>query len=155
MISCKTYEQLSKEELYSLLKLRQDVFIIEQASIYGDIDDLDEQALHYLVYQSTPNDSLGLLGYARSRKVQAKDTVKIERVVLHPSVRNEGLGKVLVNRVLKDALRLYPSAELVLSAQTLATGFYQKFGFEEFGQPYDDCGIEHIDMRYPLPNLSV
>ncbi|WP_339722580.1 GNAT family N-acetyltransferase [uncultured Paraglaciecola sp.] len=140
----KTFDQLTKDELYALLKLRQQVFIVEQASIYSDLDDYDQQAIHFL--ESDPPDHL--IAYARYRKVLQSDEVKIERVVLAAQARGLGLGKSLIVAILKDIKGAYPEAKITLSSQIDASEFYQRLGFVEFGEKYDDGGIMHIGMVY-------
>lgn len=146
---CKTFEALSKDELYALLKLRQDVFIIEQNSIYADLDDYDQEAIHYL--DVDPQDNL--IAYGRYRKTShcddlKSDEVKIERVVLATQARGQGLGKSLIIAMLGDIHREYPLGKITLSSQVDVSEFYQRLGFVEFGEEYDDGGIMHVGMVY-------
>ncbi|MGS2721345.1 GNAT family N-acetyltransferase [Paraglaciecola aestuariivivens] len=139
----KSFVQLTKNELYALLLLRQQVFIIEQQSIYPDLDELDQVAMHVL-----ENDEAGqLLTYARYRLDELANKVKIERVVLHPSQRGKGKGKALINYILAQIKQQYPEHLVELSSQLEASEFYQHFGFVCQGQPYDDGGVMHIDMH--------
>ena len=145
----KTFEELSNNELYALTKLRQDVFIIEQNSIYADLDDLDQTAIHYLEFDQQDN----LIAYGRYRKISHCDDVengevKIERVVLAAQARGLGLGKSLIVAMLADIQREYPLAKITLSSQVEASEFYQLLGFFEFGEVYDDGGIMHVGMVY-------
>ncbi|MFT6989455.1 MAG: ElaA protein [Paraglaciecola sp.] len=140
----KTFDQLTKEELYALLKLRQQVFIVEQNSIYNDLDDCDQEAIHFLEHD--PQDRL--IAYARYRKISQNDEVKIERVVLAEQARGLGLGKSLIVVMLKHIQGEYPDAKITLSSQVDAGEFYQRLGFAEFGEVYDDGGIMHIGMVY-------
>jgi ElaA protein len=140
----KTFEQLTKNELYALLKLRQQVFIVEQNSIYCDLDDYDQEAIHFLEHD--PQDRL--IAYSRYRKISQNDEVKIERVVLSEQARGLGLGKSLIVAMLQDIKRKYPLARITLSSQLDASEFYQRLGFFEFGEKYDDGGIMHVGMVY-------
>jgi len=140
----KTFEQLTKDELYALAKLRQQVFIIEQNSIYLDLDDCDQDAMHYLDFNQQGN----LIVYARYRKIVQIDEVKIERVVLAAQARGLGLGKSLMVGMLKDIQGEYPLAKVTLSSQIDASDFYQRLGFVEVGEVYDDGGIMHVGMVY-------
>jgi ElaA protein len=143
-MQAKTFEQLTKNELYAVSKLRQDVFIIEQNSVYCDLDGLDQSSLHYL-----DNDEKGMLqGYARFRQVEKINIVKIERVVLTKAMRGTGRGKWLILVLLNDIKRDLPTVNITLSAQIEAIRFYQKLGFTEQGEPYEDGGIPHITMLY-------
>jgi ElaA protein len=140
----KTFEELSKDELYALATLRQQVFIVEQNSIYSDLDDYDQTAIHYL--DVDPQDKL--IAYARYRKIPQLDEVKIERVVLARQVRGLGLGKSLIVTMLKDIQDEYSLGKITLSSQTDASEFYRRLGFVEFGEVYDDGGILHVGMVY-------
>lgn len=140
----KTFEQLTKDEFYALAKLRQQVFIIEQNSIYSDLDDCDQEAMHFLECDSQDC----LIAYARYRKISLFDEVKIERVVLAAQARGLGLGKSLVVAMLKHIRGQYPVAKITLSSQIDASEFYQRLGFVEFGEVYDDGGIMHVSMVY-------
>jgi ElaA protein len=145
----KSFEELSKDELYALAKLRQQVFIVEQNSIYSDLDDCDQEAIHYLDVDQQDN----LIAYGRYRKISfcddvKSDEVKIERVVLAAQARGLGLGKSLIVAMLADIQGEYPEAKITLSSQVDASEFYQRLGFVEFGEVYDDGGIMHIGMIY-------
>jgi len=140
----KTFEELSKDELYALAKLRQQVFIVEQNSIYSDLDDYDQTAIHYVDFDPQEN----LIAYARYRKILQFDEVKIERVVLASQARGLGFGKSLIITMLTDIQGEYPLAKITLSSQIDASEFYQRLGFVEFGEAYDDGGIMHVGMVY-------
>jgi ElaA protein len=152
----RTFAELSKEELYALLKLRQQVFIIEQNSIYSDLDDCDQEAIHYLHVDQQDN----LIAYGRYRKISHRDDmknndvnsdeVKIERVVLAAQARGLGLGKSLIVAMLGDIQGEYPLAKITLSSQLDASEFYQRLGFVEVGEGYDDGGIMHVGMVYQV-----
>ena len=146
---CKTFEALSKDELYALAKLRQDVFIIEQNSIYTDLDDNDQTAMHYLDFDQQNK----LIAYARYRKISQLAEVKIERVVLATQARGLGLGKSLIVVMLKDIQREYPLAKIILSSQIDASEFYRRLGFVEYGEVYDDGGIMHIGWFIKVDRL--
>ena len=140
----KTFEQLTKDELYALMALRQQVFVVEQQSIYLDLDHLDQQSIHYLHF----DDAQALNIYARYRFTDLVNEVKIERVVISRPHRGQGKGKELIRAMLTDILTVNPQANIKLSSQIDACEFYQKLGFELQGEPYDDGGIEHIDMQF-------
>lgn len=137
-----SFEQLSSQQLYQILQLRQWVFIEEQQSIYNDIDGLDQTATHWCVFAQNQ-----LAGYARSRAATDVATIKIERVVNHPQWRGKGLGKQLIAAILAEVKQSHPAFNIELSAQLDVLPFYQYFGFVEYGDPYDDGGILHKAMR--------
>jgi ElaA protein len=138
----KTFEELSKNELYALAKLRQQVFIVEQNSIYTDLDDHDQEAIHFLDFDLSGK----LTAYARYRWEKSANKVKIERVVLDKSVRGKGQGKRLMQRMLSDINLNYPKLTIILSAQVNVCYFYHSLGFITQGDVYDDGGIDHINM---------
>ncbi|MEP0355834.1 GNAT family N-acetyltransferase [Paraglaciecola sp.] len=137
----KTFNELDIRELYAICKLRQDVFIVEQNSIYNDLDGLDQTSVHFLDI----NDNEEIIGYARYREV-GKEHFKLERVVLREDSRGGGRGKTIIEQMLTDIRLTTPSAKISLSAQTNALKFYHSLGFQAVGEPYDDGGIEHITM---------
>ncbi|WP_133469412.1 GNAT family N-acetyltransferase [Paraglaciecola marina] len=137
----KTFKELDIDDLYAICKLRQDVFIIEQNSIYADLDGLDQISIHYL----DTNQDDELKGYARYRETE-EGHFKIERVVLKREARGTGVGKSILNAILKDIKRISNDAKVSLSAQTNALRFYHLLGFQEVGEAYDDGGIEHMTM---------
>lgn len=140
----KTFEQLSRDDLYAIAKIRQDVFIVEQNSVYVDLDGLDQEAIHYLLEDQKKL----LIGYGRYRVLALSKQVKIERVVLLKQHRGKGKGESLINTMLQDIKATFVDFKIALSAQTTACEFYHRLGFVEFGEPYDDGGIEHIGMLY-------
>jgi ElaA protein len=141
------FSELSLSQFYALAKLRQDVFIIEQQSIYSDLDGLDSDAIHFLCW---PTKALApqLLAYARYRFCVAGKEVKIERVVCRDVARGQGLGKQLMLQILQDIKTQHTGIKISLSAQIEAQAFYQALGFIAHGERYDDGGIEHITMYY-------
>lgn len=141
---CK-FAQLSGLRLQSIWALRQQVFIIEQQSIYADIDGLDPQAWHLLLEQQGQ-----LLGYARLLGDAACDCYRLQRIVLAKEVRGQGLGNRLMAQMIAKAQALNEHRLLRLSAQVHLQSFYRNLGFQPQGSEYDDGGIMHIDMQRPL-----
>ena len=143
-----TFPQLGVDNLYDLLQLRDQVFVVEQASIYGDLDGLDRPALHLL-----GRDGRGArVAYARRLPPGSKrdGEVAIGRVVIAPAGRGQGLGKQLMQLALDTAARHFPGTPLWLSAQVDKIGLYRQFGFVDQGDAYDDGGILHRDMCRPV-----
>ena len=139
------FEELSRDELYALLALRQQVFVVEQSSAYADLDFLDQRAEHLLATAGAR-----LVGYARCLSPSAeKPHASFGRLVVAPDHRGKALGKELVRRALA---RLSESAchDVQISAQLYLEDFYAQFGFARSSRPYDDTGILHIDMRLTL-----
>lgn len=142
---CHPFEGFTPHALYEMLQLRDRVFVLEQQSIYGDVDGVDLHCHHLL----GRDDQGRLLAYARliAPGVKYPDATAIGRVVLEPAARGKGLGNQLLAEAVAHSLRLYPGAPIMLSAQTAAQGLYERFGFVAVSEPYDDGGILHVDMR--------
>lgn len=131
-------------ELYDVLELRQRVFVIEQASLFPDIDWHDRVAEHLLA----TGDDGGLRGYLRIFAPGMKaDTASLGRVVVDETARGTGLGRVLVVEGLAHLARHHAAADVVISAQQHLERFYGALGFATESEPYDDAGIPHVDMR--------
>lgn len=140
-IKILTFSELSTNQLYDILKLRQAVFIEEQKSIYSDIDGFDQSASHLCVYL---NDTLA--AYTRLREVNEGQTLKIERVVTAKAFRRRKLASIIMDIIMDKVVNADTHLQLFLSAQTDVIDFYRKWGFESEGEPYDDGGILHKDM---------
>lgn len=141
------FEMLTVQQFYLIAKLRQDVFIVEQHSIYTDLDGLDQEAMHYLYWSSSQIDA-ELIGYARYRQLPSANNFQIERVVFSPAWRGKGIGTLMMCAMLQDIKANHQHAQIKLSAQIEAQLFYQNLGFLAVGDSYDDGGIEHITMAY-------
>jgi len=141
---CLPFEQLSTGQLYGILALRQEVFVVEQNCPYLDADGKDQQSYHVWAEQDGKT-----LAYARIVKpgVSYPD-VAIGRVVTSPSARRTGLGKELVRVTLENVRNLYGEVPIRLSAQSYLLGFYCGFGFEVITEPYMEDGIPHVGMVF-------
>ena len=140
--SWKTFDQLSKEELYELLSLRQSIFVVEQKSWYLDADGLDNCSLHLLIKL---NDVL--LGYLRLLPPKIKyDTPSIGRIAILENYRGNKIGSRLVKEGIQKSLEIFSTHSLTISAQEYLIKFYEDHGFKVFGEVYDEDGIPHIQM---------
>lgn len=138
----KAFPELTVYELYDLLKLRSEVFVVEQNCVFLDQDDKDQQCYHILIYS---RDQL----VAYSRLVPAGlsySEMAIGRVVTSPSARGTGMGKVVMEAAIEYCRKLFGPGDIRLGAQTYALGFYSALGFVPEGEVYDEDGIEHIEM---------
>jgi ElaA protein len=130
-----TFEDLDTTTLYEILRLRVDVFVVEQECPYPEIDGLDPSARHYWVEN---DDGLPV---AYLRVIDDGSTRRIGRVVTHQEARSQRLANRLMQHVLDST-----SGPWVLSAQTYLRRWYAGFGFTEQGVEYLEDGIPHIDM---------
>lgn len=149
----RNFPALRLDELYGLLRLRQDVFILEQQSFYLDLDGRDETARHLLVRAPLGGADM-LVGTLRLLPPRQDDgTVWIGRVALAREVRGQGLGAEMMRAALTESNEIYGAAPVALSAQIQQENFYRKFGFLPRGESYDDGGIAHIDMYLKNPDI--
>ncbi|GAA1203856.1 GNAT family N-acetyltransferase [Prauserella alba] len=133
---------LTAAELYDLLRLRVDVFVVEQNCPYGEIDGLDLLPTTWHVWAPGSAGDAGAAGCLRVL-AESDGVARVGRVVTAPSARGTGLGA----RLMDAAVEHIGDAESVLNAQTYAQGFYARFGYEPEGEEFDEDGIPHIAMR--------
>lgn len=144
--TCARFDELTVGQLYDLLQLRSQVFVVEQNCVFLDIDGLDRQTLHLL---GTGEDG-ALRAYTRliPPGVKAPDAL-IGRVVTAPAARGGGTGRALMAESVARCERLWPGHAITLHAQAHLERFYAGFGFAPVGEPYMEDGIPHIEMRKP------
>ncbi len=141
---CVPFDELGVRQLYELLALRSEVFVVEQNCVFLDIDGVDPQTWHLLGC----GDDGRLLAYARliPPGLKAADAV-IGRVVTAPSARRGGAGRALMAEALAQCERLWPAHPITLHAQAHLAPFYGSFGFTPVGEQYMEDGIPHQEMR--------
>ena len=133
---------LSNSQLYAALKLRQEVFAVEQASIYVDADGLDPEAIHMLHWQDGE-----LLAYQRCLPPGLQETEStLGRIVVAPAARGRNLGRELVRRGITHNLERWPQAAIRIHAQAHLEDFYRELGFVTQGDVYGLDGIPHLEM---------
>ncbi|MCA6438848.1 MAG: GNAT family N-acetyltransferase [Sediminibacterium sp.] len=138
----KPFEALSPYELYDAIKLRNEVFVVEQNCIFQDADGKDLDAFHLFIYQEEK-----LLAYSRliAAGLGYKE-MSIGRIVSSPAARGMGIGRVLVAESIKACKQLFGEGPIRIGAQYYLLNFYRSFGFKEEGDIYLEDGIEHIEM---------
>lgn len=143
----KNFDELSIDELYAVLHLRQEVFIVEQDCPYLDADNSDQNAYHLLCYEDNK-----LIAYLRAFKPGVKyEGSSMGRIVTEINSRGLGLGKEITKEGVKFLNKEYPNHEIVISAQHRLKNFYTDLGFIPRGEVYLEDDIDHIQM-YILPN---
>lgn len=141
-----SFDELSKRDLYELLAQRQNVFMLEQACLYPDIDGYDVEA-HHLLGWRTIDGRRQLAAYLRVMAPGTKyDEMSLGRVLTTQAGRGTGAGRALLARAIDCAERLYPGQRIRIGAQQYLERFYQSFGFQTVSAPYDEDGIMHIEM---------
>ncbi|WKD51194.1 GNAT family N-acetyltransferase [Microbulbifer spongiae] len=145
------FRELSIDQLYEILRARQQVFTVEQHCPYQDADGKDQFAWH-LTCWSTNHKTPQLMAYLRvlfpGRKYREP---AIGRVLTTEPSRGAGLGKALMDRAVQHTLSEYPKTAIRISAQQHLSRFYTGFGFEQVSPPYEEDGIPHIEMLRPAP----
>ena len=139
----KTFEQLSKQELYQILQLRAEVFVVEQNCPYQDIDELDFDSIHVCGYLDEE-----LVAYSRLIKPGSKYSgASIGRVITKKIIRSSGAGKALMNKSINECREQWKEGSIFISAQERLKKFYQDLGFITISEPYLEDGIPHIEMK--------
>lgn len=138
------FSALSADTLHRILALRADVFVVEQNCPYADPDPKDRVS-HHLWAEDERGDVVAVARVVPPGTSYAEPS--IGRVATAAAVRGTGLGRELMHRAIYHAQQLYPSADVVISAQHYLLRFYSDFGFQPEGDVYDEDGIPHIQMR--------
>ncbi len=144
----KKFSELTAQELHDLLKLRQDVFIIEQNCIYSDIDGSDPKAIHVLLYEGN-----SLVAYSRlfAPNIKFDGASAIGRIIVSPAFRGSKFGRLLIETSISLCNELYPNAEIRIEAQAKLETYYQKYGFKSVSEVYEVDAIPHLQMSI-FPN---
>lgn len=141
------FEQLSSNELYAMLQIRQQVFAVEQDCVYQDLDGLDKTAWHLSGWNITFLNPPELVAYLRVVFPSLKyNEPSIGRLLTMQTLRGTGLGKTLLKTALYNIQTEYPGQAVRISAQLYLQNFYTEFGFEKVSDPYEEDGIPHIEM---------
>lgn len=141
----RTFEQLSVDVLYQLIKLRLEVFVVEQNCPYQDLDNKDTLVTTRHLYI---RDGDQLIAYARclAPGVRFDQGAAIGRVVVASQYRRRGYARVIVQEAIASCRQQWPDAPVMLSAQVYAMELYRGLGFEPTGLPYEEDDIPHQDM---------
>jgi len=146
-----SFADLTARALHDMLALRQQVFVLEQACLYPDIDGLDPGA-HHLLGWRTVDGRRELAATLRCLAPGVKyPEMSLGRVVTSPAARGTGLGRELVAAGIACAEQLHPGHAIRIGAQAHLADFYGSFGFVIVSAPYDEDGILHVDMLRAAP----
>lgn len=149
----KTFAALGTEELYRIVQLRQQVFVVEQNCVYLDADGYDREALHLFAVQQEAVQQKSVVAYCRLLPPGLKyQEASIGRVCTALAQRGSGLGRELMQRALTLADESYASedvrVDIRISAQLYLQHFYSSLGFTAVSAPYDEDGIPHMEMLF-------
>jgi ElaA protein len=151
-IQCKPFSELTALQVYQMLELRSEVFVVEQNCIYQDIDGKDNKPGVHHVLMTAHN---RLLGYSRLLPPGLSyEAPSLGRIAIAATARRAGLGKQLLAQSVKHSQRLWPRLAITIGAQSYLVALYQQFGFEEVSAHYLEDGIEHVDMTASQPKYK-
>ena len=139
----KKFDDLSPHELYAILQLRNEVFVVEQNCVFQDADNKDQDSHHLMGW-----DNEMLVAYARivPPGIAYDSFPSIGRVVTSPKMRNKGIGKILMQQSIEELQKLFGKSSIKLGAQLYLKKFYESFGFVQSSEVYMEDGIPHIEM---------
>ena len=147
------FNELSLEQLYQIMKLRQDVFVVEQTCIYEDLDNLDQSCRHLFATQAKDSGNEEIIAYTRlipsglvHKGELLSDQAAIGRAIIHESARGQKLGFELMQRSIDAIHELTPGIAIKIGAQQHLENFYGQLGFKTISEMYLEDGIPHIDM---------
>ncbi|HEV7331043.1 MAG TPA: GNAT family N-acetyltransferase [Flavisolibacter sp.] len=138
----KKFEALTPYQLYTILQLRNEVFVVEQNCVFQDADDKDQDCFHLMGFWNNK-----LVAYTRlvpPGHIYAETS--IGRVVTSPSVRGSGAGRELMKQSIDRCYQLFGNGPIRIGAQFYLKTFYESFGFQQVSAIYLEDGIEHIYM---------
>lgn len=137
---CNPFDALTNFELYAIIRLRNEVFVVEQKCAFQDADNKDQQCFHLMGYIDCQ-----LAAYARLVPAGVSyNYISIGRVITSPLFRNAGFGKALMQQAIERCNHLFGKQTIKIGAQLYLKKFYESFGFKQTGEVYDEDGIVHI-----------
>ncbi|MCC2251618.1 GNAT family N-acetyltransferase [Virgibacillus sp. AGTR] len=138
----RTFHELTNDELYQILKARTDIFVVEQACAYPELDNYDQHCVHYCL----KTDEGKVIAYARVLPAGSKYAeTSIGRVLVVEAYRGKGYGNELMEYII-GALEEEKTKIIKIQAQLYLKAFYESFKFKQISSPYLEDGIWHIDM---------
>ena len=144
----KSFEDLTNYQLYDILKLRSNIFVVEQDCVYNDLDDLDKNAIHQFLEKEGE-----IIAYARILKPGTRfKEFSIGRVVVKKSERLKGVGILLMKKAVEYLIESENAEKIKISAQKYLRKFYENLGFKVVTDEYLEDGIPHFGMIYSAEN---
>ncbi len=142
---CVFFKDLAVQELYAIIRLRIEVFSLEQQCIYQDLDNRDQHCYHLMGFRGEE-----LIAYARILPPGVSfPEASIGRVVSAPAARGKGAGRALCSRAIQTARELFGPGPIRIGAQLYLKKFYESFGFVAAGKTYLEDNIPHLEMILP------
>ena len=138
----KHFKELTPTELYAVMRVRQEVFIVEQTCPYLDADGKDMYCQHLIGYVDVE-----IAAYARLVPPHVSyDEPSIGRVLTSAKYRKDGYGRLLMRKAIAETINMYGAVDIRIGAQLYLKKFYESLGFVQQGEVYDEDGIDHIIM---------
>jgi len=143
LFKIKRFNELSAVEIYQILQLRSEVFVVEQNCVYQDIDGKDEKAIHVIGEFEGQ-----IVAYCRIfDKGNYFDQASIGRVIVKENFRDRKWGHDLIKEAIGAVEKQYGESQITISAQLYLKKFYESHGFIQTGEEYLEDGIPHIEMK--------
>jgi len=145
--SFKKFDNLTSHELYSVLQLRNEVFVVEQNCVFQDADNKDQDSHHLMGW-----DNEMLVAYSRvvPSGIAYDSFPSIGRVVTSPKMRRTGIGKILMWQSIEELQKLFGKSSIKLGAQLYLKKFYESLRFRQVSDVYLEDNIPHVKMLYTL-----
>jgi ElaA protein len=140
----KKFDALTVYELYAILRLRAEVFVVEQTCVFQDMDDKDQGCYHVMGWKENV-----LVAYTRLVPPGLiYEIASIGRVVTSPAARGHGLGRQLMEKSMEEVFFLFGKQPVKIGAQLYLRNFYTSLGFQQTSDVYPEDGIDHIEMIF-------
>ncbi|MET2986431.1 GNAT family N-acetyltransferase [Aureibaculum conchae] len=138
----KTFNELTLDEFHSIIKLRIDVFVVEQNCPYPELDNKDQISYHFFCKENNK-----VIAYTRIFKPNDYYyEAAFGRVAVHQDFRKQKLGKKLIKKTIEETYKLFGKVSIKIGGQTYLKKFYESFGFKQVGAEYLEDGIPHVYM---------
>lgn len=143
-LEIKKFNELTVEELYEILRVRSEVFVVEQNCVYNDEDGKDIESIHIMIVEDTK-----IMAYLRVIKPGISyDDASIGRVLVTSEARKKGLARKIVCAGIDYIIGNWSEDKITIGAQNYLRNFYESLGFEAVSEVYLEDGIPHLDMTY-------
>ncbi len=147
----KNFEELTRSELYKILQVRSEVFVVEQECAYQDIDGKDQKSVHLWLEDSEG----GIHSYCRILPAGLSyPEASIGRVLVKESQRGKGTARQMMQQALEFLAQAWREPVVRIEAQYYLRAFYASFGFKEDSEPFLEDGIKHVEMILDLKDFA-
>jgi ElaA protein len=149
ILEVKKFNELTNLELYEILKIRSEIFVVEQNCVYNDLDEKDLEAIHFMIKENNK-----IISYLRVLKngVSYDGTASFGRVLVVENFRNQGLARKIVKAGINYIINELKENKITIGAQEYLKSFYESLGFVGISEVYLEDGIPHLDMIYEKNN---